>query len=226
MTKRYVSYVRVSTVRQGQSGLGLDAQRASVAQFLRGAEPLAEFIEVESGKHADALAKRPQLRAALDMCKKTGASLLIARLDRLSRSVLFIATLLESKIAFTACDLPEASELTIHIMSAFAQHEARRISERTKAALAQAKARGTVLGRAGPRNLRPNIEERRQAADQYALGLQHVIRDMERRKLKEREMRDEFNRLGFKSPAGKPYLISTVRSLRARLRGLALPEAA
>jgi len=91
---------------------------------------LAEFVEVETGKGANALDRRPELRRALELCRKTGATLLIAKLDRLARNVHFVSGLMESKVKFVACDLPEANQLTIHIMAAFAEHEARRISER------------------------------------------------------------------------------------------------
>jgi DNA invertase Pin-like site-specific DNA recombinase len=130
---QFVTYYRVSTARQGVSGLGLDAQRQTVAQYLSGAirTVLAEFVEVETGKGANALEKRPQLKEALALCRRSGATLLIAKLDRLSRSVNFVSGLMESKVKFVACDLPEANQLTIHIMAAFAEHEARRISERT-----------------------------------------------------------------------------------------------
>lgn len=154
---QFVTYYRVSTARQGISGLGLDAQRQTVSQYLSGSTRtvLAEFVEVETGrKGANALDRRPELRHALDLCKKSGATLLIAKLDRLAHNVHFVSGLMESKVKFVACDLPEANQLTIHIMAAFAEHEARRISERTRDALAAAKARGVVLGATGPANLK------------------------------------------------------------------------
>ncbi len=133
MATNFVLYFRVSTARQGMSGLGLDAQRQTVAQYLAGGTRtvLAEFVEVETGKGANALEKRPELRTALDLCKRSGTTLLIAKLDRLARNVHFVSGLMESKVKFVACDLPEANQLTIHIMAAFAEHKARRISERT-----------------------------------------------------------------------------------------------
>lgn len=128
MATNFFLYFRVSTARQGMSGLGLDAQRQTVAQYLAGGTRtvLAEFVEVETGKGANALEKRPELRGALDLCKRSGATLLIAKLDRLARNVHFVSGLMESKVKFVACDLPEANQLTIHIMAAFAEHEARR----------------------------------------------------------------------------------------------------
>jgi DNA invertase Pin-like site-specific DNA recombinase len=137
---KVVSYFRVSTAAQGRSGLGLEAQRTAVAQFYRGRayEPLAEFLEVESGKN-DA---RPELAKALHYAKVTGATLVVAKLDRLSRNVAFLATLQDSGVKFIAADMPEANELTVHIMAAVAQAERKAISRRTKEALAAAKARG------------------------------------------------------------------------------------
>jgi DNA invertase Pin-like site-specific DNA recombinase len=139
----YVAYYRVSTDKQGASGLGLEAQREAVARNLGAGSLLAEFTEVESGKRS---ANRPQLIAALEMCKRKKAILLIAKLDRLARNVHFISGLMEAGVEFVAADMPTANRLTVHIMAAFAEHEAAMISARTKAALQAAKARGTVLG--------------------------------------------------------------------------------
>lgn len=141
---RYVTYARVSTQKQGASGLGLEAQQAAIDGFLRqhGGEIVGSFIEVESGRKSD----RPELAKALAAAKKAKAVLLIAKLDRLARNVLFVATLQESGVDFTSCDQPFASRMTVQILSAVAEDEARRISERTRAALQAAKARGKKLG--------------------------------------------------------------------------------
>jgi len=141
---RFISYLRVSTDRQGASGLGVDAQRATVLAYLNGGqcELSAEYVEVESGRKSD----RAALRAALDHCRREGATLVIAKLDRLGRSVVFIAGLMESGVPFVACDRPHAKAFELHIYAAMAQEEARMIGERTKAALAAAKARGQQLG--------------------------------------------------------------------------------
>jgi DNA invertase Pin-like site-specific DNA recombinase len=141
---RFIAYYRVSTARQGRSGLGLDAQKKAVSDFLNGGswELIGEFVEVESGK----LDARPQLQAALARCELTGATLVVAKLDRLSRNVAFLAALQESGTSFVAADMPEANELTIHIMAAVAQAERKAISGRTREALAAAKARGVKLG--------------------------------------------------------------------------------
>jgi DNA invertase Pin-like site-specific DNA recombinase len=130
-----VAYYRVSTARQGQSGLGLEAQREAVGNHLKGSLPVAEFVEIESGKRND----RPKLKEALAECELLGATLVIAKLDRLARNLAFIANLMETGVEFEAVDLPQANRFTVHILAAVAEHEARMISERTKAALAQSK---------------------------------------------------------------------------------------
>jgi DNA invertase Pin-like site-specific DNA recombinase len=145
--KRYVAYYRVSTDRQGRSGLGLEAQQATVREFVNGhGELVEEYTEVETGKRAD----RPQLAKALAHSRRNKATLVIAKLDRLARNVAFTAKLMESGADFLACDMPEANKLTIHILAAVAEDEAHRISQRTKAALAAYKARGGLLGAARP----------------------------------------------------------------------------
>jgi DNA invertase Pin-like site-specific DNA recombinase len=141
--RSYVAYYRVSTTRQGESGLGLDAQRAAVTAFVNGHGELAgEYVEIESGKRAD----RPQLAAALAHAKRCRATLVIAKLDRLGRNVAFVSALVESGTDFLCTDNPHANRLTVHILAAVAEDEARRCSERTKAALAAYKARGGLLG--------------------------------------------------------------------------------
>lgn len=143
----FVSYLRVSTNRQGISGLGLDAQRQSVASHLAGISGnlLEEFVEIESGTKV----MRPVLDQALEACRRRKAVLVIAKLDRLSRNVAFISQLMETRVEFVACDAPYANRLMLHILSAFAEHERDQISARTKAALAAAKARGVRLGSYG-----------------------------------------------------------------------------
>lgn len=140
----YVAYARVSTAKQGRSGLGLAAQEAAIKAFLREGDRLLTltYVEQESGKDDS----RPELAKALNRCKLTGATLLVAKLDRLSRNLAFIATLQEAGTKFVAADMPEANELTVHIMAAMAQYERKVISQRTKDALTAAKARGQKLG--------------------------------------------------------------------------------
>lgn len=141
---KWVSYLRVSTDRQGRSGLGLEAQRASVAAFLNGGrwELVEEFVEVESGRKND----RAALEKAVAACRLYGAKLVIAKLDRLSRDAHFLLSLGKAGIEFVAADMPHANKLTVGIMAMVAEQEAEMISARTKAALKAAKARGTVLG--------------------------------------------------------------------------------
>jgi len=142
--QRAVCYLRVSTARQGASGLGLEAQRAAVQAHATGAgmTVVAEYLEVESGKRDD----RPQLAAALTACRLHKATLLIAKLDRLSRSVRTLSAIMDSGVEFACADNPHANRLTLHLMAAMAEYERDMISQRTKAALAAAKARGVKLG--------------------------------------------------------------------------------
>ena len=142
--QRVITYLRVSTARQGTSGLGLEAQRAAVRAYARsgGHVVVGEYVEVESGKRDD----RPELAAALATCRLHRATLVMAKLDRLARNVRFIAGIMDSGVDFVACDMPHANRLTLHLMAAMAEHEAAAISDRTKAALAAAKERGVRLG--------------------------------------------------------------------------------
>lgn len=216
----FISYFRASTQKQGISGLGLDAQRQTVSQYLAGSARtvLAEFVEVETGKGANALDRRPELRRALELCKKSGATLLIAKLDRLARNVHFVSGLMESKVKFVACDLPEANQLTIHIMAAFAEHEARRISERTRDALAAAKARGVVLGATGPVNLKQHTQQRQDAARAFSARLLPVLNGFVSQGLSRRAMVMRLNDLGITAPRGGPWSLGQVqRMVQARI---------
>ena len=177
-TRRFIAYYRVSTDKQGQSWLGLDAQRKAVMDFLNGGQwdLIAEFTEIESGKCAD----RPELARALEACRRHKARLVIAKLDRLSRNVAFIATVMESGVEFVAVDNPHANKLTVHILAAVAQHEREMISERTKAALQAAKARGKHLG--NPRIADAAAMGRtalKLANDQFAANVFPVIRELQ-----------------------------------------------
>lgn len=142
--RNYVTYYRVSTQRQGRSGLGIDAQKAAVRSYLdsHGGTVLATFTEVESGKHAD----RPQLAAALRRCRQTRSTLLVAKLDRLSRNAAFLLALRDAGARFVAADMPDMNEAVVGIMAVIAQAERQAISDRTRAALAAAKRRGVRLG--------------------------------------------------------------------------------
>jgi len=174
---KFVAYYRVSTQKQGQSGLGLDAQRNSVLTYLNGSgwQLVGEFTEIETGKGANALERRPQLRAALTLCKKEGATLILAKLDRLARNVHFVTGLIEAGVDFRLADMPEANKTMIQMYAVMGEWERDAISRRTKDALAQAKARGVKLGTQGYANLRPNIEQRRREADAHAAKLRDAI---------------------------------------------------
>ncbi|MCA8462454.1 recombinase family protein [Burkholderia multivorans] len=201
---KFVAYYRVSTARQGASGLGLDAQREAVARYLNGGEweLVGEFTETETGKGADALAKRPQLRAALELCKRRGATLIIAKLDRLARNVHFVSGLLETGCDFVAADMPQANKVMIQMHAVMAEWERDQISKRTKDALAAAKARGVKLGTAGAANLKPNAEARQRAADAFAVRLAGMVAGFRARNLSQRDMVAELNALGIKTPNG------------------------
>jgi DNA invertase Pin-like site-specific DNA recombinase len=181
---RVIAYYRVSTEEQGRSGLGLEAQRLAVLSLCngRGWEVIAEHTEIESGKRSD----RPALSAAMHHAKVTGAVLVVAKLDRLSRSVAFLSQLQDSGAKFVAADMPEANELTVHIMAAVAQAERKAIGQRTREALTAAKARGTKLGnpngaaalrRAGKGNT-DAVAVIRDEADSFARELAPVIADI------------------------------------------------
>lgn len=168
----FVSYLRVSTERQGRSGLGLEAQRRAVADFLNGGSwrHVAELVEVESG----ARDTRPRLSEALALCRLHNATLVIAKLDRLSRDAAFLLNLQKAGVRFVAADMPEANEITIGIMAVVAQAERKMISDRTRAALAAAKARGVRLGR--PENLTPDGRTRGSRVGNSAKGQRALTR--------------------------------------------------
>lgn len=182
MEGKFISYLRVSTTKQGVNGLGIEAQRKAIADYLNGGKwkLLKEFVEVESGKRDD---NRPQLIEALQACKRTKAKLLIAKLDRLSRNVAFIANLLESDVEFVAVDSPYANRLTVHILAAMAEHERMMISKRTKEALRAAKERGVKLGspvglsrEAIQKGVAASQEARKAKADEHARRVYDIIK--------------------------------------------------
>lgn len=172
---KFVAYYRVSTDRQGMSGLGLDAQRAAVARHIGQAELVAEFTEVESGRKND----REQLAHAMSLAKRTKATLVIAKLDRLARNVHFISGLLESGVPFVCADMPEADRTFLQMMAVFAELEARKISERTKAALAQIKEQGRKLGSPTPElGSAAGIAKLQAKADRYAERVGPLVREI------------------------------------------------
>ncbi len=203
----FIAYYRVSTDRQGASGLGLDAQREDVKRHIgqRG-QLAAEFTEIESGRRHT---NRPQLRAALDACRQRRATLVIAKLDRLARNVHFISGLMESKVDFVAVDMPDANRLTVHILAAVAEHEREMISKRTKAALAQAKARGQQLGNPRPLAALDKANE----ATAHLRPAPEVLALIEQRRSEGKTLREiaqELNRLGNRTPRGSQWYASTV----------------
>jgi DNA invertase Pin-like site-specific DNA recombinase len=216
---KFVTYLRVSTERQGQSGLGLEAQRAAVAAHVLGrGEVVAEFVEVESGKRAD----RPQLVLALAQAKRAGAVLLIAKLDRLARNVAFIANLLESGVEVTAADMPEANRFLLHVMAAVAEHEAQAISDRTKAALAAAKARGVKLGWSIPeRASEQHQAAKKGAAVNTARALTHaknvlpVVEQIRAGGASLRQIAAELNARSIRTARGGKWYAATVRNILA-----------
>jgi DNA invertase Pin-like site-specific DNA recombinase len=212
---KYIAYYRVSTARQGRSGLGLDAQCAAVRAFLRSGKSdlLAEFTEVESGRRKN----RPQLLAALAACRKHKATLLIAKLDRLARNVAFVANLMESKIGFRAVDMPDANELTIHIMAAMAQHEAKATSDRTRAALAAARTRGRKLGRHGKKLAKKN----RAAAEAFARRIAPTVRRLRKQHLTLQGLAGALNGVGVRTSRNGEWYATSVRRLLDRLDRIA-----
>ncbi|WP_284735883.1 recombinase family protein [Dongia deserti] len=221
---KYVAYLRVSTGRQGRSGLGLEAQRETVKQFVaqRGGVIIApEYVEVESGKRDD----RPELDKALARCRRTGATLVVAKLDRLSRSAAFLHKLRDTGAPFIAADLPEANTLTIGVMASLAQHEREIISRRTKEALSAAKARGRRLGglRAGAADIAAQAGAAAKArvakANESAELLRSPLEVMQKEGLSLNAMAARLNAEGDLTPRGKAggWTATAVRRVLARL---------
>lgn len=218
---KYVSYFRVSTDKQGKSGLGLEAQQSSVGQFIerhRG-EILDSFTEVESGKKAD----RPELEKAIRRCKLTGATLVIAKLDRLSRDIAFIANLQKSKVEFVCVDMPDANTLTIGMMSVLAQYERELISERTKAGLAAAKRRGVKLGNPTLHKVRntdtsvARAIKQKLAAERNA-QLRELISEIEAdvgQPMSMAQIADALNDAGYKTARGRQFTKTQVHRIKA-----------
>lgn len=220
-----ISYLRVSTAKQGVSGLGLEAQRAAVAAFASagGHSIVAEYLEVESG----AKAARPQLAAALTSCRLHRATLVIAKLDRLARNVAFIANLMDGGVEFVACDMPHANRLTLHLLAAIAEHEREMISQRTKAALQAAKARGVRLG--NPNGAAALLDGCRAAAERSAAVRQAKARQhaeavgplvaqlVSQSPHTNGTLARELNSVGVPSPSGGVWYAEEVRRCRMRL---------
>ena len=221
---KVVAYYRVSTEAQGRSGLGLDAQREAVSRLCgsRGWIIAAEFTEIESGKRND----RPELQAAMHRAKVTGGTLVVAKLDRLSRSVAFLSALQESGGRFLAADMPEANELTVHIMAAVAEAERKAIGRRTREALAAAKARGTKLGnpngaaalRRAAKGNAAAIEAVKAEATERAADLAPIVADIRAEGATSLPaIARELNERGIVTPRGAKWHPSSVKNLLARL---------
>jgi DNA invertase Pin-like site-specific DNA recombinase len=221
---KIISYLRVSTDKQGHSGLGLEAQRAAIEEYARREKAcvLKTFTEVESGKNNE----RPELTKALHLAKVTGATLVIAKLDRLSRNAAFLLTLRDSGVKFVAADMPDANDLTVGILAVIAQHEREAISRRTREALQAAKARGRKLGnpngaaalrRAAKGNL-ASLKVIREQADRHALDLKPVIEALYEEGISSLgQIAFELNDRGMLTPRGRMWHKSSVRNLLYRL---------
>ena len=216
----YVSYLRQSTKKQSLSNLGIEAQREIIHKYLGQIKPIAEFVETESGKKTD----RPKLAEALDLCRKTKSTLIVAKLDRLSRNVAFTSKLLESDVEIKFCDFPEANRLVLHIIASIAEYEAGLISTRTKQALKAKKARGVRLGK--PENLvnnlgkaitKSNLTNRQKALDndnnRRAIAMLKVMATQD---LSLSEMARRLNEEGFVTSQGKQFTAWQVSVLLKR----------
>lgn len=225
-----VAYLRVSTDRQGRSGLGLEAQRAAIARFAEaeGFVIHSEYVEVETGKGADALDQRPQLRASLGAARRAGVPVIVAKLDRLSRDVAFVAGLMAQRVPFIVTELgTDADPFMLHIYAALAEKERRMIAARTKAALAAAKARGVKLGRA-PGTVVPSTPEsvhrgaaeatqaRRMQADRRAHAVLPRISELQAQGLSLAKIAQALEAEGIRTPRGGTWTATAVR--RAVLR--------
>lgn len=219
---KFVAYLRVSTEKQGYSGLGLLAQREIIQNYLRDTNPIAEYVEVECGRKTDK--GRPKLKEALEQCRKHDAKLIVAKLDRLARNVAFLSQLLESDVDIVFCDFPQANKMVLHILAAISQYEAELIATRTKQALAAKKQRGFTLG--NPEHLMDSLDiaiakaaetNKRKAEEnpnnKRATAMLKVLAK-EGRTLQ--EMADYLNHEGFTTSRGCKFSRSSIRVLLQR----------
>jgi len=221
--RQVVSYLRVSTHKQGKSGLGIEAQREAVARFAtaEGMELLSEYVEVETGKGCDALDRRPQLAAALAAARKGKAAVVVAKLDRLSRDVHFVSGLMAQRVPFIVAELgTDTDPFMMHIYAALAEKERRLISDRTRAALAQRKLQGALLGNrtnlpeAGARGALRNKDD----ADTFAMNVLPIIRQAQETGAHSyRALSDMLNGRGIRTARGGAWHATTVRNLLTRL---------
>ncbi len=214
----FVAYYRVSTAQQGRSGLGLEGQQADVQAYLNGGDWVlrGEFTEIESGKATD---NRPALTEAMKLAKLTGATLIIAKLDRLSRDAHFLIGLQKAGVPFLAVDMPAATPFTVGIMALVAQLEREAISQRTRSALAAAKARGVTLGGyrgAPPPDGKVGAEANRLKADQFASQVLPTVLEAYGRGLSLRGIAAELAQRGIETPRGGQWTASAVRSILLR----------
>lgn len=217
MEGKFVSYYRVSTQKQGLNGLGMEAQKQAVMEYLNGGRwvLLKEFTEVETDKGSNALVKRPELQNAINYAKKQKATLVIAKLGKLARNVHFVSSLMESGVDFIAVDNPTANRLTLHILAAVAEDEARRISERTKSALAAKKARGEKMG--NPQSSETLNAPRIEKANANAEKIRPLLENFLTQGISQRAMADELNRLCLTTPRGSRWKQAQVQRALKRL---------
>lgn len=229
MSQKFISYLRVSTQKQGQSGLGIDAQLVAVQNYVRNrGELVGGFTEIESGRAGSK--GRPELVKALAECKRSGAALVFGKLDRLARNVrFFLETIDDSGVDIRFADLPDVyptsdeGRMILVSMANFAEFEGRRIGTRTKASLQAAKARGVILGTAGAANLSRCLEERTATANANALRLAGVLAGCATQGLSQRAMVAELNALGIKAPKGGLWSLAQLQRVQKRLRELHSP---
>ncbi len=220
--ERFVAYLRVSTQRQGYSGLGLEAQREIIKNYLRDTKPIFEYVEVESGRKTDK--GRPKLKEALSQCRTYGAKLIVAKLDRLARNVSFLSALLDSDVEIVFCDFPQANKMVLHILASISQYEAELISTRTRQALAAKKARGCKLG--NPEHLmnkhktaieNSNNTNRKKAEDnpnnKRAVAMLRILAEQG---MTLTEMTEKLNKEGFVTSKGYQFRASQVLVLLKR----------
>jgi len=215
--EKYVAYYRVSTAKQGRSGLGLEAQQEAVRQHLGedAAQLVGSFTDIETGKGSNALEKRPGLRAAVELAKRKKAVLLIAKLDRLARNVHFVSGLMETGVKFKCCDFPTADRTMIHIYAAMAEHEGRRISQRISEALKAKKDRGEPVGNAA--SLQPHNTARATAAADFAAKLRPTLTAFKAQNMTQRAMLEAMNHAGIKTPQGGQWGLVQLQRVLARV---------
>ena len=219
--KSLIGYVRVSTSQQGRSGLGLEAQKAALERFAasEGCALVRVFVEIETGKGADALERRPQLATALNEARRQRCPVVVAKLDRLSRDVHFISGLMVHRVPFVVAELgADVDPFILHLFAALAQKERAMISSRTKAALAAAKARGVTLGSPQLLKARKNaVTTIKALADQHAANVVPIIREIRRAGATSlHQIADALNARGITTPRGGQWYASSVRNVLAR----------